>query len=65
MNKFEEHIDLIGEEFLAKYNVMDVIKTFMKEFNRIKPKNTNLYGLLDVQHDRQELIERWFGNGKI
>ncbi len=60
MGKFEEYLDLIGEEFLGKYNVMDVIKTFKKEYNTIKLERTNLYGLLDFYHERQELIRKWF-----
>lgn len=42
-----------------------LIKEFKKEYDAIKAENTNLYGLLDLQHERQELIKRWFGNGKI
>ncbi len=60
MNKFKEYLDLIGEEFLTKCNVLDVIKTFKKEYNAIKLDRNNLYGLLDFYHERQELIERWF-----
>ena len=61
MGKFRDEIMPDGVDFdILGHEVMDVIEIFNKEYNTIKMKSKNLYGLLQFQHERQELIKEWF-----